>query len=164
MLTARFENPSDKDVNLDQMHGEVEVPDGPPIEITLSPRKSDPSAFETTFAVGKPGTHFVKVWAGDADAKQMVRPATLEFPVELPNLEYDQPTLNMPVLQGMAKASGGAVFDLSEVDRIPTAFKVRRIARVLEDRQPIFNAPVLFGFVLMCLFIEWVFRKKCRLI
>ncbi|HEX3997738.1 MAG TPA: hypothetical protein VHX65_04210 [Pirellulales bacterium] len=164
MLTARFENPNDKDAGLEQMHGEVEMPDAPPIAITLSPRKSDPSVFEATFAVSKAGTHFVKVWAGDADAKQAVRPATLEFPVELPNLEYDQPTLNRPVLQAMAKATGGAVFDLSEADRIPQAFTIRRIAHMLEDRQRIFNAPLLFGFVLACLFAEWILRKKCRLI
>ncbi|HEV2972204.1 MAG TPA: hypothetical protein VGY55_19680 [Pirellulales bacterium] len=163
-LTARFENPNDKDAGLDQMHGEVELPDAPPLSITLSPRKNDSTAFEATFPVSKAGPHFVKVWAGDPDAKQMIRAATLEFPVELPNLEYDQPTLNLPVLQGLAKATGGAVFDLSEIDQIPDAFKIKRIARVLEDRQPIFNAPLLFGFVLLCLFVEWVLRKKCRLI
>jgi len=164
LLTARFENPNDKDAGLDQMHGEVEVPDAPPIPLTLSPRKSDASAFEATFTVSKPGTHFVKVWVGDSDAKQTIRPATLEFPVELPNLEYDQPTLNLAALQTMAKTSGGAVFDLSEIDQVPGAFKIGRIAHMLEDRQPIFNAPLLFGFILLCLFIEWIWRKKCRLI
>ena len=163
-LVARFENPNDKDASLDQMHGEVEIPDAPPIEITLSPRKGEPTAFETSFAVSRAGPHFVRVWAGDQDAKQMIRAATLEFPVELPNLEYDQPTLNMPVLQGLAKATGGAVFDLSQIDQVADAFKIRRIARTLEDRQPIFNAPLLFGLVLLFLFAEWVLRKKCRLI
>ena len=56
------------------------------------------------------------------------------------------------------------MFDASQIDQIPEVFKVKRIARVLEDRQPIFNAPMLFGFVLLCLFTEWVLRKKCRLI
>lgn len=164
MLTARFESLNDKDAGLEQMHGEVEVPDGPPMEITLSLRKSDPTAFEATFTVAKAGTHFVKVWAGDADSRQLTRPATLEFPVELPNLEYDQPTLNLPVLQSVAKATGGSVFDLSQAEQIPSAFKIHRIARILEDRQPIFNAPLLFGFILAALFVEWVLRKKCRLI
>jgi hypothetical protein len=163
-LVARFENPNDKDAGLDQMHGEVEMPDAPPLEITLSPRKGEPTAFEATFPVSKAGPHFVRVWAGDQDAKQMIRAATLEFPVELPNLEYDQPTLNLPVLQGLAKATGGAVFDISQVNQIADAFKIHRIARTLEDRQPIFNAPLLFGLVLLFLFTEWVLRKKCRLI
>ena len=163
-LTARFENPNDKDAGLDQMHGEVEMPDAPPLAITLTPRKGDPTAFETTFPVSKAGPHFIKVWAGDPDARQMIRAATLEFPVELPNLEYDQPTLDRAVLQALAKPTGGAVFDASQIDQVTKAFKVKRIARVLEDRQPIFNAPILFGFILLCLFTEWVLRKKCRLI
>ncbi len=163
-LTARFENPNDKDAGLDQMHGEVEMPDASPLPITLSPHKSDPTAFDATFTVNKAGTHFVKIWPGDADARQLIRAATLEFPVELPNLEYDQPTLNLPVLQDMAKTSGGAVFDIADADQIPEAFAIKRIAHVLEDRQPIFNAPLLFGFVLLCLFVEWILRKKCRLV
>ena len=169
-LIARFENPNDKDAGLDQMHGEVEMPDAPPLSITLAPRKADATAFEATFPVSKAGPHFVKVWAGDPDSKQMIRAATLEFPVELPNLEYDQPTLNLAALQSLTAAAdrpgstGGAVFSLDEIDQIPDAFKIKRIARVLEDSKPIFNAPVLFGFILLCLFIEWVLRKKCRLI
>ncbi len=163
-LTARFENPADKDAGLEVMHGEVESPDAPPLAITLAPRKGDATVFEATFPVAKAGPHFVKVWAGDPDAQQMVRAATLEFPVELPNLEYDQPTLNLPVLQALAKGTGGAVFDLSQIEQIPGAFKVRRVGHVLEDRQPSFNAPLLFGFVLFALFVEWVLRKKYRLI
>lgn len=169
-LTARFENPNDKDAGLDQMHGEVEMPDSPPLSITLSPRKGESTAFEATFPVSKAGPHFVKVWSGDPDAKQMIRAATLEFPVELPNLEYDQPTLNMAALQALTASAdrpgstGGAVFDLAEIDQIPDAFKIKRVAHVLEDRQPIFNAPLLFGLILFVLFTEWVLRKKCRLI
>jgi len=163
-LTARFENPADKDSGLEQMHGEVESPNAPPQSITLLPRRSEPAAFEATFPVAKAGPHFVKVWAGDADTQPLVRAATLEFPVELPNLEYDQPTLNRPALETLAKGTGGRVFDLSEIEKIPEAFQVRRVGRVLEDRQPIFNAPLLFGFVLFALFVEWILRKKYRLI
>jgi hypothetical protein len=163
-LTARFENPNDRDAGLVEMHGEVESPDGDPLPITLTGRKEDPSAFDATFPVGKAGAHFVRVWAGDLDAKATLRPATMEFPVELPNLEYDQPTVNMPVLQGLAKQTGGAVFTLDAADQLASAFKVGRVAHTLEDKQPVFNAPVLFGFVLVCLFVEWVLRKRYRLV
>jgi hypothetical protein len=163
-LTARFENPADKDAGLEAMHGEIEFADGPPISVTLLPRKGDPSAFEGTFPVTKAGPHFVKVWAGEGDVKQAIRAATMEFPVELPNLEYDQPTVNLAALQGLARETNGQVFDLSELDKVPGAFHVGRVARVLEDRQGVFNAPILFGFVLLCVFLEWVLRKKVRLV
>lgn len=163
-VIARFDNPNDKDAGLEQLHGEVELPDAAPLPLTLNPRKGETAAFEASFPVDKAGPHFIKVWSGDADAKQLVRAATLEFPVELPNLEYDQPTLNRPVLEALAKPTGGAVFTLADIDRLPDAFKVRRVAHVLEDRQPIFNAPILFGAILFFLFVEWVLRKKVRLI
>lgn len=163
-LTARFENPSDRDAGLAEMHGEVEGPDAAPLPIALAPRRGDPAAFEATFPVNKAGPHFVKVWAGDQDARQLVRAATLEFTVELPNLEYDQPTLNLPVLQGLAKQTGGTVADVGQLDQVANAFKVRRVAQELEDRHPIFNAPILFGSVLFLIFLEWILRKKCRLI
>ena len=37
-LTARFENPTDRDAGVDALHGEVEVGNQPPVQITLSPR------------------------------------------------------------------------------------------------------------------------------
>jgi hypothetical protein len=162
-ITARFENASDKDSGLDVLHGEVEGPDGP-MPITLTPQKGEPGTFEATFSVAKAGDHMVNVWTGEVEAKQLVKAASLPVHVELPNLEFDQPTLNLAVLQTLAKATGGSVFDLSQVDEVPGAFKVSRVARVLEDRQPIFNAPILFGSVLLCLFLEWILRKKFRLV
>jgi len=163
-VVARFENLSEMDASLEQMHGEVEGAEASPLPITLFPRKGEVGAFEASFAVEKAGAYFVRVWAGDAESKSMVRAATLEFPVELPNLEYDQPTLNFGVLRELARETGGAVFDVSEMDRVVGAFKVRRVVHVLEDRHGIFNAPVLFGMVLMCLFVEWWLRKRWRLV
>ena len=163
-LTAKFENASDRDAGLDQMHGEVEIPDEQPMPITLTPRAGDPGMFETTFTVTHPGLHFVRVWTGAEEMKQVVRAATLQFAVELPNLEYDRPTLDQPTLEAIARQSGGQVFDLDHADQIPAAFKVHRVARILEDRQEIWNAPLLFGGVLLALFVEWVLRKKFRMV
>ena len=58
----------------------------------------------------------------------------------------------------------GAVFDLTDAGRAADAFKVRRVARTLEDRQEIWNAPLIFGLVLMAVFMEWVLRKKYRMV
>ena len=50
------------------------------------------------------------------------------------------------------------------VEQLAAAIKVGRVAHDLEDRHPIFNAPILFGTVLLLVFLEWVLRKKFRLI
>ena len=56
------------------------------------------------------------------------------------------------------------MYDLEEIDKIPGAFKTLRVDRVLEDRQEIWDAPALFGLVLLALFGEWVLRKKYRMV
>lgn len=163
-LTARFDNAADVDTGLEALHGEVEVADATPIPLTLNPRAGEAGVFDTTFTVNKPGPHFIKVWSGAEEARAVIRAATLQVPVELPNLEYERPTVDLATLQGMAKASGGAVFDLTQLDRVPAAFKTHRVERKLEDRQEIWHAPILWSTVLLAIFIEWVLRKKYRMV
>ena len=163
-LTARFENTADRDSGLDSLHGEVEVADASPIPLTLSPKSGETGVFETTFTVSKPGPHFIKVWSGAEEAKLVIKAATLQIPVELPNLEYERPTVDTATLEAMAKASGGAVFDLTQADQLPAAFHIRKVERRLEDRQEIWNAPLIWGGILMAIFMEWILRKKFRMV
>jgi hypothetical protein len=163
-LSAMFENPQDRDAGLDALHGEVQVGDDQPQQITLTPKPNDPSSFQATFATDKAGTYLVRVWAGDADIKVEARAATLEIPVELPDLEMQNPTQDLVSLQSIARATNGRVFDLSEIASIPDAFKTHRVARTLEDRQEIWNAPVIYITIVIAILTEWILRKKMRLI
>ena len=149
-LIATFDNPADRDAGLESLHGEVQVGDEPPTQITLTPRKSDPHQYEAVFPVDKAGTHLVRVWAGEPDMKAVTRAATLEVPVELPNLEFDNPTADFTTLQAIARvASDGKVFSLADTAGIPDAFKIQRVGRTLEDRQEIWDAPAIYGTMLI---------------
>lgn len=165
-LTARFINPADLDSGLDALHGEVEAGDQPPIALTLAPRPEEPGVFEASFPVPRPGPHLVRVWSGEPTSETGLAPraATLQFQVELPNLEYDRPTQDRATLELLAKVSGGAVLDMDQVEQLPAAFKIRRVAHTLEDRQEIWHAPLLFGSILLLIFTEWILRKRHRLI
>lgn len=163
-LTARFENLNELDAGLESLSGEVEVGDKPPVPVTLSPRAGERGVFEASFPVSQAGPHFVRVWPGEPEARGMARPATLQFDVELPNLEYERPGVDVATLQQVANVTGGGVFDASQIDQIAAAFRVRQVARTLEDRQEIWNAPLIFGTILLALFAEWVLRKKYRMV
>jgi len=163
-LTATFENALERDTGLEQLHGEVEVADQPPVPIQLTPRSGDANTFETVFPVNHPGLHFVRVWSGGEDLRQVAKAATLQFQVELPNLEYERAGNDVATLQGVAKASFGNVFELDQIDQVEGAFKTKRVGRILEDRQEIWDAPILFGAILAALFAEWVLRKKYRMV
>ena len=162
-LTATFENPADRDAGLDSLHGEVQVGDQPPTALTLSPRPGDTSTFQATFQADTAGTHFIRVWAGDQDPAT-VRAATLEVPVELPDLEMANPTQDLATLQAVASASGGDVFQLDQLDRVAAAFKTKRVGRTLEDRQEVWDAPVIYATIIAAILAEWILRKRMRLV
>jgi hypothetical protein len=163
-VTARFDDPEDRTGGAESLHGEVELPDGTAMPITMAPKAGDAAAFEASFVAEKAGAHTVRIWTGDADAAALMRPATLAIPVELPNAELDNPVQDLGTLQTIARISGGAVFDLADAGKLPEAFKTRRVARVLEDRQEIWDAPVIFGAVLAALILEWAVRKSVGMI
>jgi hypothetical protein len=165
-ITARFENLSDLDAGVDTLSGEVEVGDKPAIPLTLSPRAGERGVFEASFTIAQAGPHFVRAWQGDSDAKNAAgaKPVTLQFDADLPNLEYERPGIDLATLQQVASITHGGVFDASQADQIAAAFRVGKIARVLEDRKEIWNAPLIFGTILAALFAEWVLRKKYRMV
>jgi hypothetical protein len=68
------------------------------------------------------------------------------------------------MLQTAARISGGQVFDLADFAKAADAFKTRRVAHIQEDRQEIWDAPLLYGTMLAALFAEWVLRKRFRLV
>ena len=142
--------PADLDAGIDSLSGEVEVGDQPPMPITLTPRGGEQGVFEASFPVAQAGPHFVRVWPGDADAQGRRDAATLQFDVELPNLEYERPTLDLATLQQIASHQRTAACSTRRrPTRSPRAFKVKQVARMLEDRQEIWNAPLIFGTILL---------------
>lgn len=162
-VLARFNNPDDVEPGLDALYGDVERGDDEPIPLTLSPDEQ-PGVFSGTFATTRPGTHFVRVWMGDETAGTDVKAATLPVEVELPNLEYENPGLDRSTLESLSAATGSATFDVTQQAAIAGAFKIGRIGRQLEHRQEIWDAPIIFGLIFLLLCVEWILRKRCRLI
>ena len=42
-------------------------------------------------------------------------------------------------------------------------FRIKHIERVLEYRQELWDAPILFGSVMLLLTLEWLLRKRYRM-
>ena len=149
-----------------ELRGEVEggTAGEPPMPLTLEPSAGDPGALEATFTAEQAGAFMVRVLPATAtDLDIGLRPATLPIRVEPPQQEIDNPTLDRAALEDIARASGGSVIPLAEVDRVPAAFSVRQVERVLEYRDEVWDAPLLAGLVLLFLTVEWVLRKKHRM-
>jgi hypothetical protein len=100
---------------------------------------------------------------GLAGEDSALRPATLAFRVEPHSQEFDKPALDRGLLDDMTRAAGGQVFTLADYRKLPSAFKIKRVERVLEYRDELWDAPILFGGLLVLLTAEWILRKKSRM-
>ena len=92
-----------------------------------------------------------------------MRPATLTFRVQPRSQEFDKPALDRALLDDITRAAGGQVFTLANFRDLPDAFKIKRVERVLEYRDELWDAPVLFGLLVVLLTSEWVLRKRSRM-
>ncbi len=148
---------------LDSLHGEIEHGEGEPQAITLTPTGGQ-GEFAVNFPATDPGQYLVRVWMGDETAGSVARAATLAVDVRMPNAEYENPGIDLARLEPLATATRGKVLDATRIQEVADSFEVGQVTRVLEDRQEIWDAPLLWVGIFLLLVIEWVVRKRVRLI
>jgi hypothetical protein len=162
-LLARFNDPADVDPALTALTGEVEHGDEAPQPLTLTPGKT-PGTFETSLTFTQSGPHVIRVWSGESREEQNAKAATLTIDVELPNLEFESPTLDRGRLEAMAAAAHGLAAPLAQASEAVKSFHIGRIDHVYEQRKEIWDSPVFFGSIFLLLCAEWILRKRFRLI
>ena len=58
----------------------------------------------------------------------------------------------------------GRVFDFVTVDKLDDAIAMREVTQTLEDREELWDAPLLYATIVLGLTAEWVLRKVFRMI
>lgn len=164
VMRAEFVNPGDASEALSQLAGELEIGEGVPQELDFQPVEGELGAFEASLVTTEAGAYTVRVLPnGAAEAEASPKAAVMQFRVDPPRREMNDPTLNRALLDRMARASGGQTFTLAECDQVPAAFSVREVERVLEMRDEVWDAPLLFGGLFLLLCVEWILRKRYRM-
>jgi hypothetical protein len=164
VIRAELVGSADETAGITELRGEVEHTGEAPAPLELEQLPESPSVLEASFIAEEAGAYMLKVVpANTGDLTADLRPATLAFRVEPPQQEFDRPTLDKPLLDDIAEASGGRVFALAQLAEVPETFKVRRVERSLEYRNEIWDAPLLFGTIFTCLVAEWLLRKYYRM-
>lgn len=147
-----------------ELRGEVERGADTAQPLAFEPQADDPSVLEASFTATEAGAYTVRVVPGAAaELEAGLRPATLAFRVEPPQAERDSPTLDRPLLEELARASGGSVLAIAQRGKLADAFRTHQVTRTLEYRDEVWDAPIVCGGVMLLLTLEWLLRKKYRM-
>ena len=148
-----------------EIAAELEIGGEPPEPLNFERSPDDPALLTATFPAEKAGSYTLKIVPSTApDLTSGIRASTTTFRVEPPRREVDEPALNRPLLSDLARATGGRLFELDELDGLDDAIATREITRTLELREELWDAPFLFATIIGCLTAEWVLRKLFRMV
>jgi hypothetical protein len=164
-IRARAVDSSDGAGVVADLRGEIELAGQPPTPIEMEPVPNQLGVAETSFTATEAGVYSVRVLPGNVSAQgdPAVRPATLSLRVEAASSELDRPKLDRALLEDMAKSSGGRVLSLADYQQVPAAFQVKQVGRLLEYRDELWDAPIVFGTLMLLLTLEWLLRKRARM-
>lgn len=149
-----------------ELVAELELTGQPPEPIRFEKAPDDPGLATAEFPAQDAGAYALRVAPASAPdlGAGAARVSTTTFRVEPPRREIDEPALNRPLLADLARMSGGRVFELSDVDQLDAAIPMREVTRTIEERDELWDAPLLFGIVVVGLTAEWILRKRYRLV
>jgi hypothetical protein len=147
------------------LKGDVELAGQQPFPLEMESMADALGVSEAAFTANEAGAYSVRILPGNVGAQgdPSVRPATLNFRVEAARSELDRPKLDRGLLEDVARSSGGSVLSLANYEQIPDAFKVHEVGRLLEYRDELWDAPILFGSLMVLLTLEWILRKRSRM-
>jgi hypothetical protein len=148
-----------------ELTAELEIAGGPAEPLRFERVPDDPGLLSATFPAQQAGVYSLRIVPlAAADLGSGVRVSTTTFRVDPPKREIDEPSLNRPLLNELARLTGGRVFDLAEAQRIDDAIPMREVTRTLENRAELWDAPLFYVTIIVSLTIEWVLRKIYRMV
>ncbi len=144
---------------------ELEVEGQPPDPLVFERSADDPALLKATFPAEKAGGYTLRITpATGVDAGATTRVSTTTFRVEPPRREVDEPALNRPLLADLARMTEGRVFNVPEVGKLDAAIPIREVTRTLENRDELWDAPLLSAIIILGLTAEWILRKLFRMV
>ena len=160
----------------DTVRVEVELPAGaPPATVALEaiPEDSRGSAVDIVAMPGSNGL-FVAAWSPEREGRWKVRPrdpslaaragdgAILE--VTRSDRELRDAEADRPLLESLARETGGRVVRPAEAAVLVRSLPNRSIRTENPLRDPIWNSPLALAILMSLLASEWIIRRSARLI
>jgi hypothetical protein len=171
-IRAHAKDPRLKELETPTLPVQLKTGDGELLNVTLKLVEGRPGTYEGVTMPEKRGAFELTLRLPDLMPDE--KPATASFTVRLPDLEFSDPRLDEGLLSEIAQATNGALVELRPNPAHPDAVTVANLPDKIPDRtetltvagQPVAlwdNRAVLIAAVTL-LSLEWLFRKRCRMV
>jgi len=144
---------------------ELEIEGQPPEPLVFERASDDPALLTATFPAERAGAYTLRITpATGVDAGATTKVSTTTFRVEPPRREVDEPSLNRTLLADVARMTGGRVLNVPELGKLDEAISMREVTRTIEQRDELWDAPLLYATIVLGLTAEWIARKIFRMV
>ncbi|MBI3820539.1 MAG: hypothetical protein HY286_17750 [Planctomycetes bacterium] len=158
-VQARFRFTNDQSTPLAALAAVVDAPDGSSAPLSLRAAADGSRVFDGIYKPTGAGNYLVRVWASE-EPKEKTGASMARFAIDADDREKVHTDVNRDVLEKIAKATGGKVYDLDHLSEAPSAFSLKSVTLVHQERREIWDAPVLIFLLFGALFLEWWLRKR----
>jgi hypothetical protein len=141
---------------------EVLEPGGEPVRLTTVPAATESGLFEATYVPRASGGYYARVTATDAKGSRLGEAET-GWAVDLEGREFQSIRVNRPLLEKIARQTGGRVVELDELDKFARALPQRDAPISDVWVRPLWDLPgvlpAMFLLALSCFVAEWALRR-----
>ena len=141
---------------------EVTDPNSQKIQLSAEPVLDEAGLFEATYIPRQDGSYSARAVASDADALQ-VGDAQTGWAVDLEAREFRSIATNRPLLEKIARQTGGRMVELDALDSFARTLPHLQAPITETSITPLWDItgvlPAVFAFVLMCFLGEWALRR-----
>lgn len=141
----------------------LETPSGVKKEIVMTLVADTKGHYEYTYPADEVGVF--QIWVGPDVIGEEKERAYATFEVKMPTREFEDPLMDKKGLEAIAEASKGQFLPIWDIERLPDL--VREPAEVLKPEskeKDLWNSPGVFLLFAFLITLEWVLRKKFRLL
>lgn len=137
---------------------QVQTPDKRQIDLLAESTDQGPGQYAALFAPREPGAYRAKVVVTAADGSE-VGQREIGWAVEPQTEEFRTLAVNRPLLEQVARQSGGEVISIDGLDAFVSGLPNRKIPIIETWTYPLWHQSSVFLLAIGCLIAEWGLRR-----
>ncbi len=128
------------------------------IQLQVEPSPAEPGLYQATFVPRATGGYQATTSVTNSEGVEVGR-AAAGWSTDLAAEEFRSLSPNVPLLESIARKTGGEIIALEKLDRFARELPRRKSPVMDSWTYPLWHTPALFAFALACLISEWGLRR-----